>query len=156
KAGCVIVLWSPESIKSQWVKHEASQAIARGVYTPVRLEPMEIGSPFDRIQATDLFGWSGEPGDPGLLRLLRRGDELIPKPLSRIERASRFVRRNFVALASSIVAAAAIGILIQLSFGLDKQLVAMERALNPLLNLRIQARLVLDPNVQDVTTYIGR
>lgn len=30
--GCIIVLWSNKSIKSSWVKHEASAAIARNVY----------------------------------------------------------------------------------------------------------------------------
>ena len=49
-------LWSPASIVSPWVRHEASQAVARGIYTFVRLVPMAIGSPFDRLQATDLFG----------------------------------------------------------------------------------------------------
>jgi TIR domain len=66
-AAAIVVLWSKKSILSPWVRHEASQAIVRGVYTPVRIEPMTIGSPYDRIQATDLFDWHGESSHPGLI-----------------------------------------------------------------------------------------
>jgi len=57
-ASAVIVLWSPAAMKSEWVKHEASQAIARQVYAPTRIAPMKIESPFDRVQAT-----CAAPGD---------------------------------------------------------------------------------------------
>src|SRR5262249_11404578 len=151
-AGCVVVLWSPASITSPWVKHEASQAVARGVYAPVRLFPMEIGSPFDRIQATDLFGWNGELQHPGLLRLLNRADELIPKPLSRVELSIRFVRRNLVAMASSAIAVAAIGMLLYLSIGLERQLAAqasiaqsIQRTLHPLSDISVSAYLEIEP-----------
>ncbi|MDH3845597.1 MAG: toll/interleukin-1 receptor domain-containing protein [Myxococcales bacterium] len=36
-AACIIVLWSERSVASQWVRHEASQAIARRVYAPCRI-----------------------------------------------------------------------------------------------------------------------
>src|SRR5215471_1095274 len=162
-AGCVVVLWSPASIASPWVRHEASQAVARGVYTPVRLVPMEIGSPFDRIQATDLFGWNGESRHPGLLRLLNRADQLIPQPLSRLERSIRLVRTNLLAIASSAIAVAAIGMLLYLSFGLEKQLVAqasiaqsIERTLHPLSNLRTNAFLEIDSGVPGVKEYLDQ
>jgi hypothetical protein len=162
-AGCVVVLWSPASIASPWVRHEASQAVARGVYTPVRLVPMEIGSPFDRIQATDIFGWNGEPRHPGLLRLLHRADELIPRPLSRIQRSIRFVRTNLVAVVSSAIAVAAIGMLLYLSFGLERQLAvqaaiaqSIQRTLHPLSNLQIDAFLELEPSVPGVQEYLNR
>lgn len=153
-AGCVVVLWSPESIKSQWVKHEASQAVARGVYTPVRLVPMEIGSPFDRIQATDLFGWKGESNHPGLERLLRRADELIPKPLSIIERAGRFVRRNIGAIASIAVAAAAIGMLVALKLSLDPVAHSVQRILQPLSDVSISSQWQLDSDAPGVPEFI--
>jgi TIR domain-containing protein len=162
-SGCVVVLWSPASIVSPWVRHEASQAVARGVYTPVRLVPMEIGSPFDRIQATDLFGWNGEPNHPGLLRLLGRADELIPQPLSPAERTIRSVRRNLLAIATSAIAVAAMGMLVYLSFGLEKQLAAqasiaqsIQRTLHPLSNIRVFAFLEIDADVPGVQAYLNR
>lgn len=63
---------------SEWVKHEASQAIARRGYAPARLSAMKISSPFDRIQATDLIDWDGSDSHAGFMNLLRRIDELLP------------------------------------------------------------------------------
>jgi hypothetical protein len=162
-AGCVVVLWTAASVASPWVRHEASQAVARGVYTPVRLDPMAIGSPFDRIQATDLFDWKGEPGHPGLRRLLARADQLIPQPLSPIQRSIRFLRTNLGVIASSAVAAASIGILIFLSIGLERQLAAqsaiaesIQRTLHPLSDMRISAYLDIAPDVPGVPAYVSR
>lgn len=72
EAGAIIVLWSKQSMHSQWVKHEASQAIVRSVYAPVRIEPMEIESPYDRIQATDLIKWEGDTKHAGFQNLNKR------------------------------------------------------------------------------------
>lgn len=81
EAAVIIVLWSKKSITSLWVRHEASQAIVRHVYAPVRAELVEIDSPFNRIQATDLQNWSGQINDPGFQNLLVRIRHLIPEPI---------------------------------------------------------------------------
>lgn len=161
-AGCVVVLWTAASIKSPWVRHEASQAVARGVYTPVRLSPMAIGSPFDRIQATDLFNWKGDANHPGLLGLLARAAQLIPKPRSPLQRSMRFLRRNIGVLASSLVAAAAIGILVFMSFGLERQLDAqaaiaqsIQRALHPLSDIEVQVNYELDQEADGFRDYLA-
>ena len=39
--------------------HEASSAIDRGVYAPVRIELCNIEEPYSRIQATDILRWDG-------------------------------------------------------------------------------------------------
>lgn len=162
-AGCVVVLWSIDSIKSPWVRHEASQAVARGVYTPVRLVPMEIGSPFDRIQATDLFGWQGEPNHPGLLRLLARANQLIPAPVAPYQRLLRYIARNRVALITAAVAVASIGMLLRLSIGLETQLAAqasiaqsVQRTLYPLTDFRVTAFLTIDPTAPGAVEYLAR
>lgn len=52
----VIVVWSPDSVKSDWVKWEARYAIESKKYLPVTLrEPSiaEIGSPYFDYKATD-------------------------------------------------------------------------------------------------------
>lgn len=162
-AGCIVVLWSPASIVSPWVRHEASQAVARGIYTPVRLVPMAIGSPFDRLQATDLFGWSGDPNHPGLLRLLARANQLIPPPLPLHKRLGRYVRRNWLPLIIAIVAAASIAMLVRLSLGLETQLAAqaaiahsVQRTLDPLSDFEVTAYLTIDPNTPGVAEYLAR
>ena len=162
-AGCIVVLWSPASIVSPWVRHEASQAVARGIYTPVRLVPMAIGSPFDRLQATDLFGWSGDPNHPGLLRLLARANQLIPPPLPLHKRLGRYVRRNWLPLIIAIVVTAPIAMLVRLSLGLETQLAAqaaiahsVQRTLDPLSDFEVTAYLTIDPNTPGVAEYLAR
>lgn len=70
-AGSIVVLWSNTSMHSRWVMHEASAAIARGVYVPVRIELCAIDAPYDRLQASDILGlgWKITPsGDRGSCR----------------------------------------------------------------------------------------
>jgi len=71
-AACIVVLWSERSVASQWVRHEASQAIARDVYAPCRIGLVQLDSPYDRIQATDLIDWVGDPNHGGYRNLLKR------------------------------------------------------------------------------------
>lgn len=162
-AGCIVVLWSPASIVSPWVRHEASQAVARGIYTPVRLVPMAIGSPFDRLQATDLFGWTGDPNHPGLLRLLARANQLIPAPLPLHKRLVSYIRGNWLALIIATVAAASIAMLVRLSLGLETQLAAqaavahsVQRTLDPLSDFEVTAYLNIDPSTPGVAEYLAR
>lgn len=79
-AGAIIVLWSPASHKSPWVRHEASQAMAMNRYAPVRIEVFNIDNPYNRIQATDINDWKGEINHPGFQNLLTRLNELMPPP----------------------------------------------------------------------------
>src|SRR5262245_40923539 len=53
-SSCVIVLWSPLAASSEWVKHEASQALGRGVYAPARIIPVTVPSLFSDYQVIDL------------------------------------------------------------------------------------------------------
>lgn len=59
-AGCVVVLWSKSSVKSDWVSIEASTARERGVLIPAFIEDVNAPLEFSRIQAADLSKW--KPG----------------------------------------------------------------------------------------------
>jgi hypothetical protein len=121
-AGCVVVLWSNRSLQSPWVRHEASEALALGVYAPARLEPLEIVSPYDRIQATDLMNWDGNPNQPGFQNLLRRVDELMPPPETRWQRASGFAKRSKALLLATALGLSAFVLLLRLGVQLDSQI----------------------------------
>jgi hypothetical protein len=112
EAACVIVLWSERAVASQWVKYEAAQAMAREVYAPCRIELVELGSPYDRIQATDLIGWKGDPDHAGLHNLLQRVDELVPAPVPVPLRVTRWLRAKFAVLAASAIALGAVVLLV--------------------------------------------
>ena len=49
-AGCVLVLWSENSVGSRWVKEEAEVGAKRDVLIPVRLDATE--PPLDSLHCT--------------------------------------------------------------------------------------------------------
>lgn len=110
-AGCIVVLWSTLALNSPWVTHEASRAMDRGIYAPVRIELCPIDAPYDRIQATDIVDWNGDPNHPGVLRLLRRLDDLLPQPLNAAGRLRRWIRSRLATIASVIFGLLALSIL---------------------------------------------
>ena len=111
-AACIVVLWSARAVASQWVRHEASQAIARDVYAPCRIELVQLDSPYDRIQATDLIGWNGDNEHGGFRNLMARVDTLVPAPVSLSRRIRRWLHSNFVRLIASGIAIFAIWLLV--------------------------------------------
>lgn len=68
-ARCVIVAWSENSADSDWVVGEASEAKARGVLVPLRLDDARLRIDFRSIQTADFSGWSGDPAAPPARRL---------------------------------------------------------------------------------------
>ena len=83
QARCVVVLWSAESVKSRWVRTEASVAADRGTLVPALIEPVAIPLEFRRLQAADLTNWHGDSSDAELQHLIETLDQLIkagPRP----------------------------------------------------------------------------
>ena len=56
-AKCVIVVWSNESVKSEWVKAEASEAFKRRILVPILADEARIPLEFRRLQAARLIDW---------------------------------------------------------------------------------------------------
>jgi TolB-like protein len=57
---CVVVVWSDDSINSEWVMDEATAGKERGVLVPVSLEAVQIPLPFIRTQSANFTNW--KPG----------------------------------------------------------------------------------------------
>lgn len=52
---CVVVLWSTDSVSSEWVRGEAGHGFEEGILVPALLEKdVKLPLPFQSIQATDL------------------------------------------------------------------------------------------------------
>jgi TIR domain/WD domain, G-beta repeat len=64
-ARSVVVLWSKDSISSEWVRNEAALAAERGVLVPVFIDDVKPPLEFRRRQAADLVGWDNDPSHPG-------------------------------------------------------------------------------------------
>lgn len=62
-AKSVVVLWSKDSISSEWVKNEASVAADRGILVPAMIDKVKLPLAFRRKQTVDLVGWDGQSSD---------------------------------------------------------------------------------------------
>jgi hypothetical protein len=58
-AKCVVVLWSEGSVKSQYVRDEATYALERNKLVPVAIEAVEMPFRFRGIHTLRLFAWDG-------------------------------------------------------------------------------------------------
>jgi len=56
---CVVVLWSKESVNSNWVKEEASEGLRRNILVPALIDDVAIPLGFKRFQAANLVDWIG-------------------------------------------------------------------------------------------------
>ena len=59
-AKAVVVLWSAEAAKSQWVRAEADAAREAGTLVQVSVDGALPPMPFNQIQCADLRGWDGD------------------------------------------------------------------------------------------------
>jgi hypothetical protein len=73
-AGCVIVLWSRDSVESDWVRDEAEVGLNKGILVPILIDDVEIPLGFRQTQAESLREWAGETDHPELLRAIRAVD----------------------------------------------------------------------------------
>jgi formylglycine-generating enzyme required for sulfatase activity len=119
QAKAVVVIWSPTSVKSGWVRDEAREGAERAVLVPVTSGVSEPPLGFRSLHAVDLTGWDGgEHAGLDEVRLaidhLRTGapvlDRAEPKPVEPY-RWRRLVRRAGVA-ALVLAAVAAVLVLV--------------------------------------------
>ena len=71
----VVVLWSPRSVASRWVRAEATQADRANKLVPVIIEPCERPIIFELTHTADMPEWQGDRSDPSwqsLVNDLRR------------------------------------------------------------------------------------
>jgi adenylate cyclase len=78
-AGAVVVLWSADAAKSQWVRAEADAARSAGNLIQASLDGIVPPLPFNQIQCADLNGWSEETDSPGWRKLIASVRALAPK-----------------------------------------------------------------------------
>ena len=82
QAKAVVVIWSPASGKSGWVRDEAHEGLERGILVPVLVGVAEPPIGYRSIHAVDLTGWEGGE-HPGLVDLGLAVDSLrtgVPVP----------------------------------------------------------------------------
>jgi len=93
-APCVIVVWTRESVQSEWVLNEASDARKRDRLVPVLLDPVTPPLEFRHLQAADLSNWKGDSADPQFTKLHKclvaiLGKSDAPRPAALAARPAR-------------------------------------------------------------------
>jgi TolB-like protein/Flp pilus assembly protein TadD len=69
-AKAVVVLWSPRSVESRWVRAEATIADRNGTLMPVTIESCNRPVMFELTQTAELSNWRGEANDETWLAFL--------------------------------------------------------------------------------------
>jgi adenylate cyclase len=82
-ARVVVVIWTDEAARSQWVRSEANRGRSRDRLVQASFGRVELPMPFDQIQCVDLTGWSGEADHGGWRKVAASVAELMAGGASR-------------------------------------------------------------------------
>lgn len=107
KADAVLVAWSKPSVKSRWVRDEASVGGDTGRLVPVSIDGSLPPMGFRQFQTLDLSGWKGSARDARTAELIRSVESRLKSKAAapqspaaaetaRPERQPRFARRTLV------------------------------------------------------------
>jgi hypothetical protein len=77
EAKAVVVLWSPRSVASRWVRAEATIADRRDKLAPAIIEPCDLPIIFELKHATDLSHWTGDMSDAQWQRFVQDLQRLV-------------------------------------------------------------------------------
>ena len=119
---CVVVVWSDDSIKSEWVMDEATAGKERGVLVPVSFDAVQIPLPFIRTQSANFTNW--KPGQiteevQRFLRAVAAQLEQEPPDMEVVAapgRRRRFRRNLLAGLITTVVAIGTIFLLRNVEF----------------------------------------
>jgi adenylate cyclase len=104
-ASAVLVVWTPTSVASRWVRGEARDAAERGILVPVRFEGARLPIDVRAIQTTDLDKWREDPASAPFQELLRSLGAVIER-----RRASQSVKSGATSAPSAATAIPRVGI----------------------------------------------
>jgi adenylate cyclase len=88
-AKAVIVVWTPISVESRWVRGEAREAADRGVLVPVRFETARLPIDARAMHTTELDDWNQDPASRAFQDLARALNALIGAAPGRAAEAQR-------------------------------------------------------------------
>jgi TIR domain len=110
KVKCVVVVWSKESVKSEWVRAESSVGRERGILVPVMIQPVNIPVPFNLLHTADLIGWHGDRSHAGYRDVVKQVKELAGKSnVPPLKPPPNRVLRSVWQTAAMLIAIAGIG-----------------------------------------------
>lgn len=84
-AKCAIVLWSQQSVESEWVQAEAAEAKKQDKYLPVKINESEIPLGFTQRTFQSLVDWEAGVEHAGFSQLIKDIERLVKSPPRRVE-----------------------------------------------------------------------
>ncbi len=76
-AKAVLVIWSADATRSEWVRSEANAAREARKLVQLSIDGAKLPMPFDQIQCADLNGWQGDTQMPGWRTVIASIAELV-------------------------------------------------------------------------------
>ncbi len=76
-AAAVVTVWSPKSVKSDWVVAETQHGHARKAFVPVMIGNCAPPIPYNMIQTADLARWRGDADDAEWVAVLQQVRALV-------------------------------------------------------------------------------
>ena len=116
-ATCAIVVWSEQSVDSEWVQAEADEARKQEKYLPIRIDESDIPLGFTQRTFQSLVDWEPGANHPGFSQLLKDIERLVKSPPRQIAIGlkpwwKRIHPLWFVTLPTVLAAAVVIGLML--------------------------------------------
>lgn len=89
KAKCAIVVWSEQSVESEWVQAEAAEAKQQDKYLPIKINESEIPLGFTQRTYQSLVDWEAGVEHAGFSQLLKDIERLVKRPPKQIAIGSK-------------------------------------------------------------------
>ena len=97
-ARALVVVWTPASVDSRWVRGEARDAADRGVLFPVRFENAKPPIDFRAVHTTDLDGWAGDPQSAAFNSLRKALESKLGAPVKPTSTAAGSAKKSEVGI----------------------------------------------------------
>ena len=78
-AAAVLVVWTPKSVESRWVRGEAREGAERGILVPVRFERADLPIDVRTFHTTDFDDWGEDPRSPQVQEVIRALGAMIAR-----------------------------------------------------------------------------
>ena len=86
---CVFVLWSRDSVTSEWVLDEADFGRSRQVLVTARLDNSKLPFGFGQLHTEDLTTWKDDEPPAGMIGIVTRITELVSEPQADEDRRAK-------------------------------------------------------------------
>lgn len=87
-ARAVLVVWTPASVSSRWVRGEAREAADRDILVPVRFDDVKLPIDVRAIHTIDLDGWHEDPAGAAFQEIVRALCPLTGQPAASTDAAA--------------------------------------------------------------------